>query len=317
MTSKSSSPNDILTEYDDPARQINAIAELARNAAGVEIASLFVDGVGLPNEITVKRTFGNEPSLGSVKALAEEWRLHPERKIGTAKVDTLASFIDLANRHKTTESAIFAGTDWQKPTLTAVIDYHHNASSRADWCKHHVHYAFPASEQWKTWVAMNGKAMSQADFAAFIEDNIADLSSPQPLEVTEFEGKFMTRIATPSELITLSRGLQVHVSSKAANAVTLQSGEGEIVWNEVHNDAAGKKLVVPGLFMLQIPLFHMGEVQRVPVRLRYRVREGSVTWFYQMWRPDIAVTERVLDDFEKAMKGTGLPGFIGSPEQPA
>lgn len=317
MTSKSSNPIEIPAEYADPARQINVIAELARNAAGVETGTFAVDGIGLPASIPVKRTFGTDPTLGSVKALAEEWRLHPERKTGTAKVDTLESFIDLSNRHKTVESAIFASTDWQKPTLTAVIDYHHNASPRADWCKHRVHYAFPASEQWKTWVAMNGKTMSQADFAAFIEDNIADLSSPQVMEVTEFEGKFMTKIATPSELITLSRGLQVHVSSKAANAVTLQSGEGEIVWNEVHNDATGKKLVVPGLFMLQIPLFHMGEAQRVPVRLRYRVREGTVTWLYQMWRPDIAVTERVLEDFEKATGATALPGFIGSPEQAA
>lgn len=304
----------IAGELISPTDQIDAIAKLARAAAGIDIATLSLSAKGLPSQVPVAQLHGEKPDFKSLKALAEEWRQHPERKTGTAQVDTLGSFIDLTNRHKTADSAIFADTNWKAPSLTAVIDYHAVEGTDAQWLKHRVHYAFPLSEQWKTWVAQNGKPMAQADFAQFIEDNIADLSSPEALEVTDYEAKFATKIATPSELVALSRGLAVRVESKAVSSVVLQSGEGEIVWDEVHQGADGKKLKVPGLFMLQIPLFHMGETQRVPVRLRYRIREGSTVWFYQIYRPDVAVTERVLEDYEDATAKTSLPGFIGKPE---
>lgn len=304
----------IAAEAMSPPDRIEAIAKLAREAAGIEIEDLKLAAKGLPESVPIARLHGESPEFDSLKRLAEEWRLHPERKTGTAQVDTLNSFVDLTNRHKTADSVIFANTDWKAPALTAVIDYHKAEGTDAQWLKHRVHYAFPLSEQWKTWVAQNGKPMNQADFAQFVEDNIADLSSPEVMEVTDYEAKFATKIATPSELVALSRGLAVRVESKAVSSVVLQSGEGEIVWDEVHQGTDGKKLKVPGLFMLSIPLFHMGETQRVPVRLRYRVREGSTVWFYQIYRPDVAVTERVTEDYEDAMSQTALPGFIGKPE---
>ncbi|MBC7280002.1 DUF2303 family protein [Hoeflea sp.] len=294
---------------------IEQIAKLAREAAGLDIVDLKVKGRGLPESVPVGRLHGENPSFKSLKDLAEQWRLFPECKAGTAVVDTLDSFIQLTTRHATDDSVIFAATDWTRPSLTAVIDYHRiSTDGDAGNLAHRIHYPFPLSEQWKTWVKMNGQPMKQGDFAGFIEDNIADLSSPEDLEVTDYEAKFATTIATPSALVTLSRGLAVHVASSAKSAVTLQSGEGEIVWDEVHNGSDGNKLKVPGLFMLQIPLFHMGELQRVPVRLRYRMRDGAITWFYQIWRPDVVVTERVIEDFETAVGDTGLPGYIGKPE---
>lgn len=302
------------TELKATTDTIEAVAKLAREAAGIAVLNLTVSGKGLPTSLPIAQLHGEDPEFSSLKKLAEEWRIHPERKKGIARAETLVSFIDLTNRHKTDDSVIFAQTDWKQPSLTAVIDYHKAEGGDADWLDHRIHYAFPLSEQWKTWVGANGKTMDQGSFAAFIEDNIADLSSPQSMEVTEFEAKFATKIATPSELVKLSRGLAVHVASKAVSAVTLQSGEGEIVWDEEHRGADGKKLTVPGLFMLQVPLFHMGEAQRVPVRLRYRVREGATVWFYQIFRPDVAVTERVTEDYDTATDETSLPGFIGSPE---
>lgn len=296
------------------AAAIDAITQLANAASGIDLMEVAVKGRGLPGQIPVGVRHGTAPELTSIRHLAEEWREHPERRAGTAEALTLDAFIDLTKRHALADTVIFADTNWRQPSLTAVIDYHAPADGTPGWARHRVHYAFPTSEQWSTWLDMNGKPMGQSDFAAFIEDNIADLSSPQDMEVTNYERLFSTKLATPSELVTLSRGLAVHVESRAKSAVTLQSGEGEIVWDEVHNDASGKRLTVPGLFMLDIPVFHGGETARVPVRLRYRVREGKVSWFYQIFRPDVVITERVETDFEAAMKATTLPGFIARPE---
>ena len=76
---------------------------------------------GLPSRIPVliDRATG---AVRDVRPLFEHWRVFPEFKRGTAKVLTLQSFIDLTNRHKTGVSAIFADSDWRKPSLTSVID---------------------------------------------------------------------------------------------------------------------------------------------------------------------------------------------------
>lgn len=299
---------------------VKEIAELAAQATGIEIVRIMApdDLVGVPKAVPVALKHGQQPSVTNLADFFEPFRMAPQRKAGTAKVETLQSFIDLADRHKTPDSVIFAKTDWQAPSLTAVIDYHENEPAGAAAFGHHrVHYAFPLSQEWQAWIGMNGKKMEQADFAAFIEDHIAELSSPQQAEIVEFEAKFATKIATPAELIQLSRGLQVNVESAVKSNVTLQSGEGQIAWEEVHRDGSGQVLKVPGLFMLQIPLFFMGEPARVPVRLRYRVVGGKTVWFYQIYRPDVFITERVRDDLDQAAKATGLPAFEGEPEMRA
>jgi len=100
------------------------------------------------------------------------------------------------------------------------------------------------------------------------------------------------------------------------NVVTLQSGEGQILYDEVHKDMAGNKIIVPGLFMLSIPIFYMGLPVRVPVRLRYRASGGDITWFYDIYRPDTFVTERIREDLRIVGRDTALPTFEGTPEQP-
>ncbi|MFG1246756.1 DUF2303 family protein [Xanthobacter flavus] len=252
-----------------------------------------------------------------VREYIEQFRLKPARKVGTAKALTLESFIALANRHKTEHTAVFADTTWQKPGFTAVIDYHENTSGGpADNGKHRIHYDFPLSEEWKAWVKLDGEPMSQLDFAAFLEDHIQELCSPTDAEKIALTRDFATTVATPAEVVQLSRGLQVHVASTVKNAHTLQTGAGEIQWEEVHNGADGKPLTVPGIFLLNIAPFFMGEPVRIPVRLRYRV-SGKITWFYQIFRPDSFITERVRDDLDKVRQETSLPAFEGAPEMVA
>lgn len=313
------------SEKKEPAEQtvpapgaVRDIADLAAKAAGMEIVSLDLpaEALGLPRHIPVARRSGANPAIVGLADLAEAWRLKPARKKGTARTLTLASFVALANRHKTADSVLFGDTDWRRPSLTAVVDYH-PADGSADNGEHRIAYQFPLSEEWQVWVGNNAKRMDQAEFAAFLEEHIADLSSPFDAEKVELERDFATTVATPAQLIQLSRGLQVHVGVQVKNAVTLQTGEGEIRWDESHSDADGKPLKVPGMFMLSIAPFFMGEKIRVPVRLRYRASGGSIAWHYQIYRPDRHVTERVRDDLDKAAAETGLPAYEGYPERPA
>ncbi len=268
----------------------------------------------LPKTIPVEIDMRNG-DVNSIKGLIEDYRERPAAKTGKATALTLQSFIDLANRHKTAHSAIFANTDWKAPGFTAVIDYHAKESGgAADNLRHRIGYAFPLSEEWKAWVKMNGEAMSQGDFAAFLEDRIADLTAPNDHERIQLERDFDTKIATPAQLIQLSRGLSINVASAVKNIVNLATGEASIQFDEQHHDGTGQPVKVPGLFMLAIAPFFMGEKITIPVRLRYRPANGKIVWFYQLYRPDLHVTERVRDDLNTVAEKTELPTFEGSPE---
>lgn len=295
---------------------IDRIADLGRRANSIEIESIFDPGLdGVPEEIPVAIVRGEKPEIQSVAHLFEAYRTHPSAKKGTAKVLTLDSFMMLTKRHSTEHSAVFADTNWRSPSFTAVIDYHQlDNDGRPDNGKHRVHYDFPLSDAWTLWTSQDSKPMDQQDFAAFLEDHIADLSSPLDEERAHLESTFATKVATPAELIQLSRGLQVNVEAKVASAVTLQSGEGKIVFEESHRDAAGQPISVPGLFILQVEPFFMGERVRIPCRLRYRVKGGTLAWSFALYRPDQHVTDRVRADLDIVRNETGLPCFEGAPE---
>lgn len=309
-----------LTPAPSSAEAIKEIVALAGQARGIEIEQIQAPDTmkGVPSEIPIGIRHGTTPEAIGLAPLFEAFRTHPSAKRGTATALTLASFIDLVNRHKLPHSAVFADSNWRKPAFQAVIDYH-AASIEDDPCqpenlKHRIRYEFPLSEEWKAWVANDGEKMSQLDFAIFLENRIRELSSPTDAERIELERDFATRVATPSELIQLSRGLQVNVDAVVKAAHTLQTGEGSIQWEETHKDASGAPVKVPGVFVLSVAPFFMGEKVRIPVRLRYRPGNGRITWFYEIYRPDIHVTERVQEDLNAVAQQTSLPTFEGSPE---
>lgn len=293
---------------------IDAIRDLT-NKAGSALSAAFLPEPqeGLPEYVPVfiNREAGTVVSL---KKIFEEYRSHPERKTGTATVTTLESFIELVDRHKTDHSAIFANTDWKSPSLTAIIDYHQLAQGRADNGRHRVHYPFPLSEEWQAWIAQNGEVMAQAEFAEWIEDHIAELATPTDDEMSEYEETFGLKVATPAEIVTLSRGLKVHAETRVRSNVVLQSGEGEIAFEEEHRDTNGNKLVVPGLFIVSLAPFFLGDKARIPVRLRYRVHGGSVKWLFMLHRPDMHITGHINAALEHAAGATELPAYQGTPE---
>jgi uncharacterized protein YfdQ (DUF2303 family) len=291
-------------------------ARLGAQANGIEIVTLPAGGrIGLPESIPVALRRGENPGVEDLSLLFEKYRLYPARKSGQAVAQTFESFCNLVNRHKTPDSAVFADTNWQKPTLTAVIDYHEQKSAGAAANgKHRVHYAFPLSEEWRAWVASNGKPMEQREFAEFLEDRVPELSAPTEAEAALFEREFATKVATPAQVVELSRGLRVHVESKIKNQTTLQTGEGQIAWEEVHNGEDGKPLKVPGIFLLSIAPFYQGDKIRIPVRLRYRPSGSKIVWMYQIYRPDQAITDHVSATLKDAARLTELPTFEGTPE---
>lgn len=296
------------------AHGIELVTALAREGAEPAIVAVHTEGLGPGLPASVPVGFDRKAqSFMSLKHLIEEQRYAPRRRKGTATAETLESFVALTNRHKDDESAIFGKTSWPDPKLTAVLNYDREGAG-ARFGDHRIVYAFPLTEEFKAWVGCNARPMKQDEFAAFLEEHAAELAAPSDGELSDYERLFNEKMATPSEVVALSRHLEVHVNAKAKQGIRLQTGERQVEFSEEHVNAKGEAVVIPGVFMVSVPAFVDGDAVRIPARLRYRITGGEIKWFYQLYRWEFFLREQVGRDLKDAAKDTGLPAFEGAPE---
>jgi uncharacterized protein YfdQ (DUF2303 family) len=293
------------------------------NAAAIIEA---IQSLSTPQVRTVKRGSRDEVDFVlipkgmtalNVKRLMDEYLPAPERRKGTAHLTSLESFNNHVLRFKDGDSVIFANPDPASPSLTAVLDYHVGGGGTPRFGQHRGVYQFPLSDEWKAWLHVHDKPMDQAQFAAFMEDRIADLIDPKEAKAnaTAFSAQIGVEFASPARMMDLSRGLAIHVESKVNAHVNLSSGEGQISYQENHNDPSTlQPIKVPGAILLQIPVFRGDAPYQIAVRLRYKVQGGKVIWRFALYR-----TDRAFDDAFKlactaTTTATGLPVLYGTPE---
>lgn len=253
----------------------------------------------------------------SIKKLIDEYRTAPERKKGTARLNEPASFIEHVNRMKDESTALFAKADRREPSITAVYDYHELDGSPR-FCEHRAVYTFPLSEEWKAWAGPNGPdhSMGQQQFAEFIEDRQPDLEPPASAgkKTQEYADALGCELATPGQIIALSRGLAMTVDHELVNTIRTGSGECQMVFKETHKGVNGEPLKIPGAFLISVPFFVGGQPWVIPVRLRYRAGNGTVVWWYQLALVDVLFREAIDLEIARISEGTNLRAFIGTPE---
>lgn len=267
----------------------------------------------------------------------DRFRLVPVRRKGTSQALDLDALIRITNRFKDANSVVFADPNIDKPSLTAIFNYNPEGGDSKDSARfgdHRCIYRFPYSKQWNIWKGSDATVMKQAEFAAFVEDNVADVLMPSETLLGDIKaratgGDFGERtadeelaylislhggeLATPNKLLELSRGLTAFENMKVTDARSLQSGETQIQFASEHKDEAGGKLKVPNFFLIAIPVFLNGPLYRIAVRLRYRLTP-NVVWFYQMYRLDKVLDHVFTEACTRVMELTELPLYRGHPE---
>lgn len=256
--------------------------------------------------------------ITSVKALVDEYRDGPERRKGTVELTELKSFVAFVKRFLDEDSALFADRDATAPALLAVLNYHcMTADGRPRFGDHRARYAFPLSDEWKAWTAGSGKKMSQADFAAFLEDRIIDVADPlMALESTKAQMEALQcAFASPARLIDLSRGLTIRVSSNVVSQQNLANGVCMMRFETSHQDERGAPLEVPGAFVIKIPVFRGNDAAyQLAARLRYRVNEQKLVFWYELFRTTETFDHAFNEACDFASVQTELPLFMGKPE---
>lgn len=255
-----------------------------------------------------------------LKSILDQVAVKPERRKGTALADNVSSFIELTNRFKDDNSVIFARAQIDgneiRAALTSILDYNLNSSSNLDarFGEHRIKYEFPLDKDFKFWLENNTSAMEQNDFAYFIEDRINDLIVPDQSDVDAI-GSLQPKFANPMEMLELSRDLEIYAQETVRNKIKLSSGEKELQFTTQHTDASGKPIQIPDFFVIGCPIFHGGNIQRLPARLRYRIKEGKILWSFDLYRIDKVLDKAFNDACDQVKQEAQLPLYVGHDEK--
>jgi Uncharacterized conserved protein (DUF2303) len=308
--------------------------DTVEDLSGFEFVSSPDDGHPLaPTIVTVTKGRDTKNLTDEIRRAAAYHK--PHRRTGTARHNTLASLIDWSNRFKGDSSILYADPNRQAPSLTCIANYHaagaagQEGDAGAAHCDHRGKYSFPLSKEWLKWMKVSDEFLSKDEMAEFIDDNAKDLLDPtqamlipdkfKPTEDWEIRNldiahKIMGRFGQLANLIQMSREFQVHETSNLTAKTNRDTGETTFQFEEAHNDAAGRPLKIPNLYLIAIPVFESGDLYRLTLRFKYRKRGNDLKFSLSVYDPDTAMDNAFDEAVNKAATDTGMPLMIGSPE---
>ncbi|OUL79901.1 YfdQ family protein [Paraburkholderia hospita] len=225
---------------------------------------------------------------------------NPARASGLVKLRDANSFVAYFNRQKRPESLIYASLDPAK--ILGVIDDHRAYSAAgaehdgSNWRGYRVEFAVPASREWKIWTGSDRKALNQLQFAELIEDNLPDIVSPDG-----------------STMLSVALNFEASKEGNFVSAARLQDGSTNFVWKEDIN-ATGNKIAMPSQITLEIPVFENGQPSPVEARIKYRVKDGNLTIWYELVRPHKVLEAAFRAIWSQIEEQTSTTILLGSPE---
>lgn len=263
---------------DDTATMIDAISRLARQAS--QSFSHPQGGIGVmrPDGL-IQHIPAIDPPLSHVKQSVIAF--DPE-----AFVAYVNRFKIVSGKEKADCTTIFA--DPNKYHIRSIIDYHVGAVPER--CAHSVQFNVPFSEQWKRWSAIDGKPLTQSEFAEFIEENALDIVDP-PAAV----------------FLDLVTNLQSKKKVSFESGVRLQDGAHQLLFAEEVETKGRGIMTVPAEFALGVPIFLNAEAYKVRALLRYRISEGIVAFIVKLHRRLFLEQTAFKDVCGVIGSSTGLP----------
>lgn len=239
---------------------------------------------------------GREPFLvvpdGYSTLSLDEFREKPARIKQAIKVFDVKSFTAYFTDYCADDSRVFV--DKHTPRIRAVIDYH--SLDSAAWGDHTLEYQFRHTPEWLTWAGSNKKEFSQADFAAFIEDNLPDIIAPDP-----------------ATMIEVSRTLEAKKNVTFGSAVRLANGEVQFAYSEEIRGTAGSGTIeIPETFDLSIRPFEGSEPYRVTARFRYKLTQETLKLRYELVRPHKILEDAINTVVTQIEAGISNPITLGS-----
>jgi len=189
-------------------------------------------------------------------------------------------------------SRIFFNGDEEQ--FVAVLDYHD--AEDPSWCGHQANFKPRRSEEFKTWMASNRKQMTQVDFARFLEENMPDVVEPDS-----------------AELLQVALTFEAKRSVEFSSGVRLANGQIQFQFDETIRGTAQKGTIeIPEQFVLGISIHVNGPAYRIPVRLRWRLQESKLAFWYEIVRPHRFIEDALREIVQRVTVDTGISVLAGS-----
>lgn len=256
--------------------------------------------LGEPKHLTGGRPFAVLPQETTVKDL--EFLLEtPTAKRGKVTVTELDSFIRYTKEFGESGTRIFADIKPDAATFVSILDYHEAGKDGGPrWGRHRVTFDCIKTVEWNRWRSNDAKWLSQVDFAAFIEDNLAEIVEP-----------------SGATMLEIAKTLEAKSAVDFKSGVRLDNGDHQIKFTVETKAAAGQNgdLTIPSEFALGIAPFNGGLAYKVKARLRYRIEDGHLKLRYELIQPH-KVIEAVCKDMLAAIHAeTDQTPFAGPAPQ--
>jgi uncharacterized protein YfdQ (DUF2303 family) len=236
----------------------------------------------------------------------------PDRKKGTARLldaDSFAAYF--LKHHEDDQAEIYAepGRTEINPVRTvqpSIVGVLNGFGGRPDadveealgFADHRVELVFRHTPAWTRWAAPDGKLVNQVQFAQHLEDSLPDIVEP--------EG---------AQLLELAQSFQAHTKVAFESAHDLGSGQRQLVYREETTASAGKKgdITIPREFVVGIAPYEGSPPYRLTARLRYQIREGSLSIGYALDRPEDVLRAAFDDVLKRVQDETGRTALLGTP----
>lgn len=282
----------------DPANPRNAATPdplLPRAAldAAIDAARLADPLVELPQEGGLPRQFLILPKGFEAKDVTDPDRMGAFIR-ETITFDDKASLTSYLHHQRLPNSMLVADIDAGK--ITAFIDWHmpnlNVGAHQPGPCQHRAILALRVSEEFKRWDAFEGEMHSQAEFAAFLEENASDVTLPEAATMLE-----------------VARDLEATQGVVFKSSNRLESGDRAFTYESETRTKGDVK--VPREFVLNIPIFFGEEADTLRAALRFRVTPGGLLLGFEWRRVEYQRQARFRQIAYAIAEATGCPAYFG------
>lgn len=227
----------------------------------------------------------------------------PRRKIAKVKLHDAESFIDYNKRHGSmSDSTIWCIADYKqgKVCFTSILNDHGEDEDKPAFRDHRATFIPEFSEEWVRWTSKHKQPFNQTDFAAFIEDNLKDIASTD-------------NNPTGAQMLEMALSFEANQDMRFKSAIRLQNGGVQMSFAQDDDAQTLQKMQAFDRFSIGLSVFWNGDAYRLDAKLRYRVREGKLTFWFELTRPDKVLEAATQTLITHIREKIGNPFFFGEP----